>query len=91
MYIIKDGNQIIFRTRILYLIRHGRYDIEKKDQDEQRLTQKGREQLIETGKYLANIYKNQHNSIQPEYIISSVSYNIRRLILPIFIDDDTCN
>ena len=56
----------------MYLVRHGRYHIENKDQDEQRLTTEGRQQLTETGKYLAHIYQTQHNGIQPEYIVSSV-------------------
>ena len=59
----------IFRTRVLYFVRHGRYDILNKDEDQQWLTKLGREQLIETGKHLNKIYAEHHNNEPPEMII----------------------
>jgi len=58
-------------TRVLYFVRHGRYDILNKDEDQQWLTKLGREQLIETGKHLSKIYAEHHNNEPPELIISS--------------------
>jgi len=58
-------------TRVLYLVRHGRYDILNPDEEEQWLTRLGKEQLIETGKHLANLYQEHHSNEAPELIISS--------------------
>ena len=63
-----------FSERVIYLVRHGRYHIERQDLDDQKLTEMGRNQLTETGKYLAGIYKEHHNNEPPEIIISSVSF-----------------
>jgi len=48
--------------RVIYLVRHGRYHIEREDLDDQKLTEMGRNQLTQTGKYLAGIYKEHHNN-----------------------------
>jgi len=57
--------------RVIYLVRHGRYHIEREDLDDQKLTEMGRNQLTQTGKYLASLYKDHHNNEPPEIIISS--------------------
>ena len=61
-------------TRVLYLVRHGRYDILNPDEDEQWLTRLGKEQLIETGKHLARLYAEHHNNEPPELIIRFFNY-----------------
>ena len=89
------GPKPFFSERVIYLVRHGRYHIERPDLDEQKLTEMGRNQLTETGKYLASIYKAHHNNEPPEIIISSVSFfrynNSKIICLYIFLDDDSCN
>ena len=70
-----------FSERVIYLVRHGRYHIERQDLDDQKLTEMGRNQLTETGKYLAGIYKEHHNNEPPEIIISSVSFIILSYLL----------
>ena len=66
---------VFFSERVIYLVRHGRYHIEREDLDDQKLTEMGRNQLTQTGKYLAGIYKEHHNNEPPEIIISSVSFS----------------
>jgi len=73
-YSHNDISDVFFSERVIYLVRHGRYHIERQDLDDQKLTEMGRNQLTETGKYLAGIYKEHHNNEPPEIIISSVSY-----------------
>ena len=68
-------NDHFFSETVIYLVRHGRYHIEREDLDDQKLTEMGRNQLTETGKYLAGIYKEHHNNEPPEIIISSVSFS----------------
>jgi len=76
--------------RVIYLVRHGRYHIEREDLDDQKLTEMGRNQLTQTGKYLAGIYKEHHNNEPPEIIISSTmirAIESRDLIMNEFSED----
>ena len=75
------------------MVRHGRYHIEREDLDDQKLTEMGRNQLTQTGKYLAGIYKEHHNNEPPEIIISSVSFLNSTIFISemINLDDDSCN
>ena len=47
---LKDG----LRTRVIYLIRHGRYHIEEDNEDDQRLTELGRKGCVIHKKFYSN-------------------------------------